>query len=167
MTRQPAQIKVTWPITRNAQGEEFNYTSPDDIMRHLGGEREGSYLISTNNMWHGGLHITSNTTPWCAPPKSGEERSTQPVRCIADGEIIAFRFSKDYHEAYWPLTKLKFSSTFVLIKHQFIPPQQTEEPSDTGQLTFYSLYMHLAPWSCYQSGEKLYQATSELRGYHM
>lgn len=60
---------------------------------------------------------------------------------MADGEIVAWRVSKDYESAAieWRGEKLFLSTSFVLVKH-YIQPGDTEESG----LTFFTLYMNLA-----------------------
>lgn len=66
---------------------------------------------------------------------------------MADGEIVAWRVSKDYESAAieWCGEKLFLSTSFVLVKH-YIQPGDTEESG----LTFFTLYMNLAPYAAYQ-----------------
>ncbi|MDC9768160.1 glycoside hydrolase family 24 protein [Proteus mirabilis] len=148
-------IKIVYPIPKNARGQEFS--NLDDIMAHLNGESTGSYLLGRNGMWHSGIHITNATTPWCAlSSKKFEERSVfagaytgeQSIRCMADGEIIAYRINKTYQTIPWKSFILQLSASFVLVRH-------TLQLGDTerSQLQFYTLYMHLAPYSAYQKEE--------------
>ena len=106
-------------------------------------------------MWHGGIHITEATTPWCAlSGKSPLEamdfpvpfKGEQAIRCMADGEVVAYRICKDYQTIAWESGPLSFSGSFVLVKH-YIQPGETE----SSGLHFYTLYMHLAPYSAYES----------------
>ncbi len=148
-------IKIVYPIPKNARGQEFS--NLDDIMAHLNGESTGSYLLGRNGMWHSGIHITNATTPWCAlSSKKFEERSVfagaytgeQSIRCMADGEIIAYRINKTYQTIPWKSFILQLSASFVLVRH-------TLQLGDTerSRLQFYTLYMHLAPYSAYQKEE--------------
>jgi hypothetical protein len=68
-------------------------------------------------MWHGGIHITEATTPWCAlSGKSPLEaldfpvpfKGEQAVRCMADGEVVAYRVCKDYLMLGWNPARLAF-----------------------------------------------------------
>ncbi len=106
-------------------------------------------------MWHGGIHITEATTPWCAlSGKSPLEaidfpvpfKGEQAIRCMADGEVIAYRICRDYLTIAWESGPLNFSGSFVLVKH-YIQPGEKE----TSGLHFYTLYMHLAPYSAYEA----------------
>lgn len=110
-------------------------------------------MIGRSGMWHGGIHITEATTPWCA--LSGKSRlealdfpvlfkGEQAVRCMADGVVVAYRVCKDYLTLAWESGPLSFSGSFVLVKH-FIQPGEKE----SSGLHFYTLYMHLAPYSAY------------------
>ncbi|EOF5965429.1 hypothetical protein ACK1FJ_004530, partial [Salmonella enterica] len=127
-----------------------------EILAHLNGENTGLYLIGSNCMWHGGIHITNITTPWCALsgnaplemtdfPFSYPYKGEQFVRCMADGEVVAYRVCRDYLEAPWEGKTLSFSGSFLLVRHH-IQPGQTEK----SQLRFYTMYMHLAPYSSYE-----------------
>ncbi|EHS6392074.1 hypothetical protein KWC22_004435, partial [Salmonella enterica] len=68
-------------------------------------------------------------------PGKGE----QAIRCMADGEVVAYRINRDYLTLPWESGDLFYSSSFVLVRHH-IQPGQTVASS----LTFYTLYMHLA-----------------------
>ncbi|CAD6175812.1 Phage-related lysozyme (muraminidase) [Escherichia coli] len=144
-------IKIVWPIPSNSRGSEFN--NQEEILSHVGGESTGQYMIGRSGMWHGGIHITEATTPWCAlSGKSPLEaldfpvpfKGEQAVRCMADGEVVAYRVCKDYLTIAWESGPLSFSGSFVLVKH-FIQPGEKE----SSGLHFYTLYMHLAPYSAY------------------
>ncbi|EOF7238867.1 hypothetical protein [Enterobacter roggenkampii] len=145
--------KIVWPIPSNNRGKEF--INQEDILSHLAGESTGQYAIGRSGMWHGGIHITEATTPWCAlSGKSPLEamdfpvpfKGEQAIRCMADGEVVAYRICKDYQTIAWESGPLSFSCSFVLVKH-YIQPGETE----SSGLHFYTLYMHLAPYSAYES----------------
>lgn len=148
---QKGKIKIVWPIPSNSRGSEFN--NQEEILSHVGRESTGLYTIGRSGMWHGGIHITEATTPWCAlSGKSPLEaidfpvpfKGEQAVRCMADGEVVAYRVCKDYLTIAWESGPLSFSGSFVLVKH-FIQPGEKE----SSGLHFYTLYMHLAPYSAY------------------
>lgn len=143
--------KIVWPVPSNKRGSEFK--NQEEILSQLGGESTGQYTIGRSGMWHGGIHITEATTPWCAlSGKSPLEavdfpvpfKGEQAVRCMADGEVVAYRVCKDYLTLAWESGPLSFSGSFVLVKH-YIQPGEKE----TSGLHFYTLYMHLAPYSAY------------------
>ncbi|WP_409033427.1 M23 family metallopeptidase [Klebsiella pneumoniae] len=150
---QKGKIKIVWPIPSNNRGSEFN--NQEEILSHVRGESTGQYMIGRSGMWHGGIHITEATTPWCAlSGKSPLEaidfpvpfKGEQAIRCVADGEVVAYRICKDYQTVAWESGPLNFSGSFVLVKH-YIQPGETK----SSGLHFYTLYMHLAPYSAYES----------------
>ncbi len=145
--------KISYPVPSNRNGTEFS--SAEDLLAVLGGESSGHYLVGSQGMWHGGIHITDATVPWCALSTDSEEekaylrqpyKGEQFIRCMADGEIVAFRVCKDYaSEAIpWRDEHLHLSTSFVLVRHRV-------QPGDTpaSGLTFYTLYMQLAPFAAY------------------
>ncbi|EBN5764058.1 hypothetical protein DRB41_24330 [Salmonella enterica] len=147
----PQLPAIRWPVPKNNRGGEFS--NLEEMLAHLEGEATGHWLIGRNGMWHGGIHISDTTTPWCAlsgqamneavdfpVPFPGE----QAVRCMADGEVVAYRINRDYLSVPWYWGDLCYSGSFVLIRHR-IQPGKTAESG----LTFYTLYMHLAPWLAY------------------
>lgn len=165
---QKGKIKIVWPIPSNNRGSEFG--NLEDILSHLDGESTGQYAIGRSGMWHGGIHITHITTPWCA--LSGKApleafdfpvafKGEQAIRCMADGEIIAYRVCNDYMTLAWESGPLSFSGSFVLVKH-YIQPGEKEKSG----LHFYTLYMHLAPYSAYEAeAENQWVIQDTLRAY--
>ncbi|EPE7488824.1 hypothetical protein ACSMAF_000842 [Cronobacter universalis] len=149
---QKSIINFCYPV-RKESGQEFNHT--DEILAHLEGESTGFFLIGRNGMWHGGIHITDATTPWCALSGKGKGETAQyngqqAVRCIADGEVVAYRLCKNYIPVSGISGPLSVSGSFVLVRH-YIQPGKTEKSG----LHFYTLYMHLAPYSAYPQDNKL------------
>ncbi|MFP2201972.1 glycoside hydrolase family 19 protein [Enterobacter ludwigii] len=146
--------KISFPVPSNKKGHPFS--SVEELLSMIGGESSGLYLVGSQGMWHGGIHITDATIPWCAlSTDSGAEneycrelyKGEQFIRCMADGEIVAWRVSKDYESAAieWRGEKLFLSTSFLLVKH-YIQPGDTEESG----LTFFTLYMNLAPYAAYK-----------------
>lgn len=105
----------------------------------------GFYPIGKNGQWHGGIHFDANTA---------HVFDQSSVRCIADGEVIAYRIDSSY-----PLSRYlderdrprnaPFSTGFVLVKHRLEAPALPASEEPPPSLTFYSLYMHLLDWSGY------------------
>lgn len=168
-TEKKKTIKIVWPIPSNKRGSEFG--NQEEILSHLDGESTGLYMIGRNGMWHGGIHITNATTPWCAlSGKAASEvidfpvafKGDQAVRCMVDGEVVAYRICKDYLTLGWETGPLNFSGSFVLVKHYI----QLGEKEASG-LHFYTLYMHLAPYSAYNtnSTEKKWTVQDALSAY--
>lgn len=152
----PQLPAIRWPVPKNNRGEDFR--DLDEMLAHVEGEASGHWLIGNVGMWHGGIHLTEATTPWCA--LSGQAvneavdypvpyRGEQAIRCMADGEVMAYRINRDYLSFPWDFGDLYYSGSFVLVRHR-IQPGKT---AGSG-LTFYTLYMHLAPWLAYPEQDK-------------
>jgi len=145
--------KISYPVPSNKNGHAF--PSAEELLPALGSESSGLYLVGSQGMWHGGIHITDATIPWCALSTDSEPekeycrelyKGEQFIRCMADGEIVAWRVCKDYESAAieWRGEKLFISTSFVLVKHYIQPGDNAE-----SGLTFYTLYMNLAPYAAY------------------
>jgi predicted chitinase len=121
-------------------------TDPQLYYKALATAKSGFYPMGDNGLWHGGVHFDSGTAA---------ALNQSSVRCIADGEVIAYRIDNQYPESEYrsapPLIKrAPFSTGFVLVKHRLELPPAT--PAETAEaLTFYSLYMHLLDWKGYQA----------------
>ncbi|GFM77019.1 calcium-binding protein [Pseudomonas cichorii] len=129
---------------RKADGKQF--TDVEDVYKALEGETSGHYLLGSNRFWHGGIHISDKTAPQCV--------LNEPVRCMADGEVVAYRLNQDYLESTFGDNekKLKYSNSFCLVRHEYKSAPNPEEGPNKGKqnkLNFYSLYMHLLPYARY------------------
>lgn len=163
--------KISFPVPSNKNGHPFS--SAEELLSALGGESSGLYLVGSQGMWHGGIHITDATMPWCAlSTDSAAESEYRPelykgeqfIRCMADGEIVAWRVCKSYESAGidWRGEKLLLSNSFVLVKHYIQPGDTTE-----SGLTFFTLYMNLAPYEAYkQQGNALDRKTGGVLLYY-
>ncbi|RQR58560.1 hypothetical protein DIE19_19265 [Burkholderia sp. Bp9126] len=87
----------------------------------------GLYPIGFDRRWHCGVHLVPNDL-------------YEPVRAIADGEVVAYRVSQkaisDGQRDAQGRQVLNCNNGFVLLKH-------TTDTGDGRTITFYSLYMHL------------------------
>ncbi len=108
---------ISWPFLFTPEDPE-NTTEA----RNNSYERpHGMYPVSYDLRWHGGCHLLGSYT-------------TEPVRAIADGVLVAYRVAPDM--VLWGDEKQKCHTSFALLKH-------TTETGAGRTLTFYSLYMHL------------------------
>ncbi|VEB98105.1 Predicted chitinase [Cedecea lapagei] len=145
-------MKICFPA-RKANGEQ--YATVDDMMQPLCQEPHGSWLAGTNNMWHGGIHITGKSAPGSV--LTGETADTAvPLQFMAGGEVVAWRINQDYLTGKYINNSLQYSSTFVLVKSTCTPDPEKKDNS----LDFYSLYIGLAPLSAFPE-HKLYQVTEK------
>src|SRR5471030_2024549 len=101
--------KISYPVPSNSNGTAFS--SAEELLGVLGSESSGQYLVGSQGMWHGGIHITDATVPWCALSSDSEEEKAyrkvpyqgeQFIRCMADGKIVAFRVCQDYTSSAIP-----------------------------------------------------------------
>lgn len=151
-------METRYPI-RKADGKDF--AGPDEMLALLRNERHGQWLAGNNGMWHGGIHISRESAPLAVISAESAEGAV-PLQCIAQGEIVAWRLQQDYHQQPYgeaaegeEAIKLKYSSAFVLVRSVHKPD---ENPATW--LTFYTLYMHLAPLSCFPK-MVVYEVTRE------
>lgn len=145
-------MKICFPA-RKANGEQ--YATVDDMMQPLYQEPHGSWLAGTNNMWHGGIHITSKSAPGSVLTSETAD-SAVPLQFMAGGEVVAWRVNQDYLTATYMNKPLQYSSTFVLVKSTCTPDPEKKDNS----LDFYTLYIGLAPLSAFPK-HKLYQVTKK------
>ncbi|MBK3750219.1 hypothetical protein [Stutzerimonas balearica] len=127
--------------------------NPLQLLTHMAQAKGGFYPTGENGLWHGGVHFDEGTA-------AAFDQSS--VRCIADGEVIAYRIDERYPVSEFtdeiPLVKrAPFSTGFVLVKHSLQPPPLKNadgtivEGQTPPSLTLYSLYMHLLDWTGYQA----------------
>ncbi|KZP98511.1 hypothetical protein A3N42_22695 [Klebsiella aerogenes] len=145
-------MKICFPA-RKANGEQ--YATLDDMMQPLCQEQHGSWLAGTNNMWHGGIHITSKSAPGSVLTNETADTAV-PLQFMAGGEVVAWRINQDYLTGKYINNPLQYSSTFVLVKSTCTPDPEKKDNS----LDFYSLYIGLAPLSAFPE-HKLYQVTDK------
>ncbi len=139
-------------------------TDPNIFYEALAKAQDGFYPIGANGLWHGGVHFGAETGGALAQDKG--------VRCIADGEVIAYRIDDTYPTVDFPQGgPARFSTGFVLVAHRLELPKAPAGDAAAGQsanqgaaaeepsLTFYSLYMHLKDWAGYKADTKLKRPT--------
>lgn len=158
-------IKWAYPFKSNstsADGASRDTNNPELYFQALAQAKDGFYPMGASGLWHGGVHFDEGTAGTL-------EQSS--VRCIADGEVIAYRIDELYPKTLYSRSaghgsrgiEKDFSTGFVLVKHKLQPPQPptpapasgtpAAAPAPTPTLTFYSLYMHLLDWKGYQASD--------------
>lgn len=110
-------MKICFPA-RKANGEQ--YATVDEMMQPLCQEPHGSWLAGTNNMWHGGIHITRKSAPGSVLTKETADTAV-PLQFMAGGEVVAWRINQDYLTGKYINNPLQYSSTFVLVKSTCTP----------------------------------------------
>ncbi|RON03954.1 glycoside hydrolase family 104 protein [Pseudomonas brassicacearum] len=144
-------MNFQYPI-RKLDGSQ--YESSDEVYQVLEKEVSGNYLLGGHNFWHGGIHISELSAPQCI--------GDQPVRCIADGVVVAYRLNENYVKSEFEQgeskTGLNYSSSFCLVRHDYKAAGKPNEKGDViseNVMTFFSLYMHLLPFANYPSEAKV------------
>ncbi|WP_324711338.1 SH3 domain-containing protein [Pseudomonas citronellolis] len=145
-------------------GASSEITDPQVYYDALAKAGSGFYPVSSNGLWHGGVHFDQNT---------GAQLDQSSVRCIADGEVIAYRIDGKYKTLTYgegaSAHETIYSTGFVLVRHRLeLPPAPAPAtpaaggtqpaatpPAAEPDLTFYSLYMHLMDWQGYQDKPEL------------
>ncbi|WP_105635308.1 hypothetical protein [Cronobacter dublinensis] len=141
----PALLHFRFPVAKDEHGGEF--TDCEAFLDQLGRSESGGFWpVGRNGLWHGGIHITNASAPWCA--LGGPFAGLQPLRNMADCEVVAYRVCSDLKAARWWGKPVPHACSFVLIRH-YVQPGETEQSG----LTFYTLYMNLAPWNAYSQGD--------------
>lgn len=141
---------INWTYPFPGKGADID---PLQYLTHMAKADSGHYPTGENGLWHGGVHFDQGTA-------AVFDQSS--VRCIADGEVIAYRIDDTYPISEYSgdiprIRRAPFSTGFVLVKHSLRPPQvqasSSEQPPPT--LTLYSLYMHLQDWAGYRARQDL------------
>lgn len=90
---------------------------PDKQLGSLGRATSGFYPIGVNSLWHGGIHFDAETNSMLLQ-KAG-------VRCIHDGEVVAYLIDKRYPESEFPPggRKSAYSRGLTLVKHSLKIPE--------------------------------------------
>ncbi|MDX1725009.1 MAG: hypothetical protein R3355_18080 [Pseudomonas sp.] len=140
---------INWAYPFANTGAAIN---PLQYLTNMAKANDGYYPTGENGLWHGGVHFDKGTA-------TVFDQSS--VRCIADGEVIAYRVNEtypisEYTEAIPQIKRVPFSTSFVLVKHRLQPPQPGNGATAASEqspptLTLYSLYMHLQDWAGYQA----------------
>lgn len=105
-------MNFKYPISKE-DGTDYN---AEELYAILSKEKSGHYLLGNHQFWHGGIHFSTETVKQCV--------LKQPIRCIADGEVIAYRINKIYKSSKLNNTILKYSSSFCLVKHEYESPAE-------------------------------------------
>jgi hypothetical protein len=103
---------------------------------------DGFYPVGASGIWHGGIHFDAGTGTLL--------KQWEGVRCIKDGEVVAYRVNKKYPEIIFHPSENKaaYSTGFTLVRHKLEIPK-------SATLVFYSLYMHQLDYEGYTQNPKL------------
>jgi len=138
---------------RTAEGNPMEFKDPLKFLKAWGyASGDGLFPLGINGQWHGGIHFDAGTGTAGFDQESG-------IRCIADGEVVAYRIDEEYPVLEFkdmvpePDGKAHYSSGFVLVRHCLeMPPEllPAAQASNPPSCIFYSLYMHIKHWKDYE-----------------
>ncbi|WP_248802772.1 pesticin C-terminus-like muramidase [Pseudomonas sp. MWU13-2100] len=150
MDKQKKVEHWAYPFKLKGAGTQgFEAQDPRQYYEALAKALGGFYPMATNGSWHGGIHFDKGT---------GDFLDQSSVRCIADGQVIAYRIDEsapitEYFGEHMRVVQAPYSRGLVLVKHRLeLPSNNSDQVKDAppvGELTFYSLYMHLLDWAGY------------------
>lgn len=120
------ELEFQFPI-RKADGSHYQL---EELYKELEKETSGHYLLGNHGFWHGGIHFSEKSAPHC--------KSKQPVRCIADGEVIAYRLNKDYltstFQGETECSNLQYSTSFCLVRHTYESAKRAPEKQGKSKI---------------------------------
>lgn len=142
------QLAFAFPFRKKPQQQGSGNSTVDAMNEHdwyvlLKSEPAGTFAVTDSDMWHGGIHISEAGAGQSLDFEGG-------VRCIADGEVVAWRLNRTYPFSTIPARDGKpeinasYSTGFVLVQHAMEFPRGT-------RLAFFSLYMHLQDYAAYEA----------------
>ncbi|TDN69138.1 glycosyl hydrolase 108 family protein [Paraburkholderia sp. BL10I2N1] len=135
----PKPLRFAFPF-RDAKGK----TIIDEHLFHawLMNEPGGNFAASPSGLWHGGIHVSAEGAGPMLDLKYG-------VRCLADGEVTAYRLDRISPTSRIPASggqpelNVPYSTSFALVRH-------TLEYPAGNRLSCFSLYMHLQGFADYE-----------------
>lgn len=143
--------------------------SQDAYYKALSEANSGFYPFGANGIWHGGIHIDKKVLK--------EIKEEAKLRCMADGEVIAYRVNDVYPKiVYQDNVELKtpykeqqkvayFSTGFTLVRHLLQMPKIANSTDTPPSITLYSLYMHQLDWYGYQQKKQEGNGKIDYPGY--
>ncbi|MCL2590677.1 MAG: hypothetical protein FWD67_07335 [Betaproteobacteria bacterium] len=158
MADNPKPLKrfiLPFPKTRNQDGSVQEIDPFEFLITWGKSAKDGFFPLGESGQCHGGIHFDEST--------GRELYQADGIRCIADGEVIAYRFDREMPVSnYDNNRKARYSTSFVLVRHRLQipadlmpPPNNTSNPPDPPSCVFYSLYMHLKHWKAYEDDETI------------
>lgn len=116
-----AKEEVKPATTRALSESELYFGEPATRLGALGRSTSGFYPIGANSLWHGGIHFDAATNA-VLYQKAG-------VRCIFDGEVVAYLVDKKYPEADFTPgpRKAAYSRGLTLVRHKLLLPEAKKE----------------------------------------
>jgi len=107
----------------------------------------GYYPFRLNGQWHGGIYFDESTD------KRFDQR--HGARCIADGEIIAWRYDKDLLDIKYEIGNYQYISGFVLVRYRLQYPKKDPPKGITLYTSFLTSYKSTGYGIVFASAETL------------
>jgi len=171
-TETPSDWKFPFPSLEGNEIQDAGiYTGSPSLPRAaMERAQDGFYPIGASGIWHGGIHFDAGTgtvlNQW------------EGIRCIKDGEVVAYQVNKKYPEiTFHPSeNKAAYSTGFTLVRHRLERPAAataankpndpkagktvatgtaSKEEAKPATLVFYSLYMHLLDFEGYKESPRM------------
>lgn len=126
---------INWAYPFKTAGEDSKEVSdPQIYIDALAKANDGFYPMGANGLWHGGVHFDAG---------SAALLDQSAIRCIADGEVIAYRIDDKYPETPYAATSqpgmgpepvgAKYSTGFVLVRHHLVLPPVPTPSAPSGE----------------------------------
>jgi predicted chitinase len=161
---------------------------PEAYLAALAAAADGFDPLGAQGLRHGGIHFGAAT--------AGTFDQDGGVKCIADGEVVAFRLDSTLQERAYPDgSKAGYSRGFTLVRHRLVLPPPVRPPASASDsanggataggpsapvpeaaaaatppaadtLTFFSLYMHTLPFDGYDASPAPHGRTKTLPAYY-
>lgn len=115
----PAELPFAYPFRKPGEKE---FADEHEFHKLLTDESTGFFPISDSGMWHGGIHVSAAGAGRQLDLKHG-------VRCIAKGEVVAYRVDSVYPVSEvpaqdgLPTVKAPYSTGFALVRHNMEYPR--------------------------------------------
>lgn len=118
--------KYQFPV-RKADGSHYTL---DELYKELEKESSGHYLLGNHDFWHGGIHFSDSSVP--------HAKLKQAVRCMADGEVVAYRLNKNYLSSTFmgeqSCDNLRYSTSFCLVRHTYESQKRPAESKPVAKI---------------------------------
>ncbi|WP_167360325.1 hypothetical protein [Pseudomonas anguilliseptica] len=102
----------------------------EELYKELEKEASGHYLLGNHGFWHGGIHFSDSSVP--------HAKLKQAVRCMADGEVVAYRLNKNYLSSTFmgeqSCDNLRYSTSFCLVRHTYESQKRPAESKPVAKI---------------------------------
>jgi hypothetical protein len=122
---EPVEVQQPWSYPFPPQGKTTAldgaaYIGLPALQGALSKADDGFFPIGASGLWHGGIHFDAGTGTVL--------NQTDGVRCIKDGEIVAYMVNRKYPEITFPKVQRSaaYSSGFTLVRHRIELPPNAE-----------------------------------------